>query len=140
MKKTPKKRDISKKRPSILERELDEEDMVEMKAGDMKVKKDYELEVQCEHSLYIFPKRSRCRIAMYDMQKHRWFERVIIFLIILSTVKLIFDTYTLDEEDGTSTKQISEYLDLFFTISFTLESLIKSIALGFAFDRGSYLT
>ena len=31
-------------------------------------------------------------------------------------------------------------MDLFFTISFTMESLIKSVALGFALDRGSYLT
>ena len=31
-------------------------------------------------------------------------------------------------------------MDLFFTISFSMESLIKSVALGFALERGSYLT
>ena len=61
-------------------------------------------------------------------------------LIMLSTIKLIFDTYTLDEPAGTTIKTVSDNLDLFFTISFTLESLIKSIALGFALDAGSYLT
>lgn len=72
------------------------------------------------------------------MQKHYWFERVIMLLIMLSTLKLIYDTYTLDST-GIS-KVVSDQLDLFFTIIFTLEALIKSIALGFALDRGSYLT
>lgn len=59
---------------------------------------------------------------------------------MLSTVKLIYDTYNLDEPVGTTKRRISDNLDLFFTIAFTLESLIKSVALGFALDSGSYLT
>lgn len=128
------------KKPSILGRELDEDEMATLKTTDIKEKKDYENEVKCQYSLFIFPKNNCFRVKLYEMQKHKWFERIIMLLIMLSTVKLIFDTYNLDEPVGTPTRVVSDNLDLFFTISFTLEFLIKSIALGFALDKGSYLT
>ncbi len=68
-----------------------------MKSTDIRDKDDqYENDVECENSIYIFPKRNCFRVGIYQMQKHRYFERVIITLIMLSTVKLIYDTYTLD--------------------------------------------
>lgn len=114
--------------------------MAEMKKEDLIKKDTYEREVLCNESLFFFQKKWKIRKFMYNLQKHKWFERVILLLIVLSTIKLIFDTYLLDEPEASNIKHISENMDLFFTVSFTLESLIKSIALGFALDKGSYLT
>lgn len=111
-----------------------------MNKEDLESKDDYEREVFCQESLYLFSKRWKCRKFIYKLQDHQWFDRVIILLILLSTVKLIFDTYILDEPEGSQIKIISEDVDLFFTVSFAMESLVKSIALGFALDKGSYLT
>ena len=36
-------------------------------------------------------------------------------------------------------RQVSDGIDIFFTISFLLESVIKSVASGFIMDRNSYL-
>ena len=63
---------------------------------------------------------------------------VILGLIILSSVKLVTDTYMFNTSNE-DLKNLSTSLDLFFTIAFGLESIIKSIALGFFMDKGSYL-
>ena len=63
---------------------------------------------------------------------------VILGLIILSSVKLVTDTYMFNTSNE-DLKNLSDSLDLFFTIAFVLESIIKSIALGFFMDKGSYL-
>ena len=57
----------------------------------------------------------------------------------MSSVKLAADTYFLETPASHPIIRISRYLDSFFTITFTLELLIKAITLGFAADRGSYL-
>ena len=60
-------------------------------------------------------------------------------LIILSSGKLIMDTYIYSLPKTALIVIISNYLDYVFTILFFSESLIKSLALGFALDKGSYL-
>jgi hypothetical protein len=67
------------------------------------------------------------------------FEYAIQFLIFLSSVKLVWDTYTLTYDDDSTEIQISKALDITFTVLFTLECLAKSISVGFVMDRGSYL-
>jgi hypothetical protein len=62
-------------------------------------------------------------------------------LIVLSSCKLAADTYIVDQ---VSTKtgivyQFSYWLDLAFTILFTVEMLTKQISMGLIMDNGSYL-
>lgn len=63
-------------------------------------------------------------------------------MIILSSLKLVVDTY-IDQDSDSSTEQLlsslSAKIDYTFNIIFTLEALIKIISLGFFFDKGSYL-
>ena len=62
------------------------------------------------------------------------FETVILVLIVASSIKLALDTYLYDTPSTSLVKQISSYLDYFFTVSFALESIIKAISLGFVLD------
>ena len=71
---------------------------------------------------------------MFRIMKYKGFERTILILIVLSSIKLALDTYIMDSDEGELIVQISEYTDIFFTVSFTLESIIKSVALGFIQD------
>lgn len=64
-------------------------------------------------------------------------------MIILSSLKLVFDTYV----DASATSgihktitSISNIVDIVFNTIFALESVIKIIGSGFFMDKGSYLT
>ena len=70
---------------------------------------------------------------------HDYFERIILTLICISSGKLILDSYWLTKDDDSAEKKTSFGLDVFFTVAFTVEFLIKSIAYGFALDENSYL-
>ena len=58
---------------------------------------------------------------------------------MLSSIKLIADGYARDMPEDSTFVQTSANLDFFFTAAFAVESLIKSISLGFVQDRGTYL-
>ncbi|KAL4477029.1 hypothetical protein ABPG72_011726 [Tetrahymena utriculariae] len=93
--------------------------------------------VECEKSLYLFSKEGNFRKTIYYIYKHGLFEKIVLLVIILTSFKLTFDTYI-----GTADVKANEFsndVDLFFTIFFICECLIKVIALGFILDEGSYL-
>ena len=69
--------------------------------------------------------------------QHGHFEHAILIFIIVSSLKLVVDTYI---EDGTSANMISGYIDILFNIMFTLEAIMKIVAYGFFLDDNSYLT
>lgn len=52
--------------------------------------------IQCNKSIFLFPKKSKIRQACARISKHRYFERTILVLIVLSSFKLAFDTYLMD--------------------------------------------
>lgn len=60
-------------------------------------------------------------------------------MIILSSAKLIVDASTIDMELSDTAIRLSNLFDFIFTIIFTLESLLKSIAFGFVMNKNSYL-
>lgn len=67
---------------------------------------------------------------------HLWaqyFDYLILFLIVLSSLSLAFDD-PLSDPDSTF-KTILFYIDQIFTFAFTIELTIKVIALGFFFNR-----
>ena len=60
-----------------------------------KKKVDFE-GVECELSFYFLTKNSKLRIYLYRMVTHTGFETVILILIVLSSIKLVVDTYIYD--------------------------------------------
>lgn len=53
--------------------------------------------IRCEESLYLFRKQNIVRIWLYKLYVYPNFDNFILFAIILSSLKLVFDTY-LDED------------------------------------------
>lgn len=50
--------------------------------------------VECENSCYLFSKENYFRILCYRIVHHGKFESFIMLLIVGSSFKLVFDTYT----------------------------------------------
>ena len=95
--------------------------------------------IECQNSIYLFNRSKRFRELCYNLQRHKYFDRIIMTLIALSSLKLATDTYMTDLSPESIAILISEICDSIFTWAFTLECVIKIIALGFAMDNGSYL-
>lgn len=93
--------------------------------------------VDCEKSLYLFPQTNKMRIKFFQIISHRYFDRLILTLILLSTFRLIIETFT--PNDDPNYKLIYAYLDIFFNICFVTEMILKIISFGFLLDDGSYL-
>ena len=75
---------------------------------------------------------------MYKTAENWWFQNIILFLIVISTVTLALET-PLDDPESEKIKTL-EYIDLFMTAAFTIEALVKIIAYGFAFaGKTSYI-
>lgn len=98
-------------------------------------KKEMFLGIECEISFYLFTKQNWIRIIIHKMTEHWFFEGVVQFLIMLSSIKLAFDTYDSSE----AITNISSNVDYFFNFFFIFESLVKSINQGFIQEKGSYL-
>lgn len=95
--------------------------------------------IHCEKSFYIWSKQNSMRKLLYKFCTSNRFEGIILILIVLSSIKLVIDTYLFDLPADNPIVKISGDLDNFFTAAFALESILKSIAFGFFFDKGSYL-
>lgn len=90
---------------------------------------------ECEYSLYIFPQTSQFRIFCKNLVNLRNFDYFILFIIFLSTLRLILDTFI----EGNFAAVMFDFMDLFFTVIFVMEMSFKIIAMGFVLDVGSYL-
>ena len=90
---------------------------------------------ECERSMYILPQTNKFRIFCLKLMTNKWFDRFILLMILLSTVRLILDTII----SGYVSVLVFEVVDAFFNLIFFLEALIKICALGFVLDEGSYL-
>ena len=89
----------------------------------------------CEDSLFLFSQSNNFRILCMKLINHAIFDKFILFIIILSTTRLILDTFL----GGYKMALFFDVCDTVFNIIFIFEALIKIIARGFAFDEGSYL-
>ena len=118
--------------------EITQETLVKKKATIKPSKSLYE-DVECEKSFFFISKSNPIRIFIYKLTMHKLFEAFILAIIVFSSIKLIVDTYLIDKPDDDPLVVASVYLDLFFTIFFALESVIKAIANGFLMEKGSYL-
>jgi hypothetical protein len=76
---------------------------------------------------------------------HKNFQNLILFVIILQSLKLAVDSYFPSEitaETGRTDRQTMQILanfDLIISLMFILEFFIKAIARGFVMKFGSYL-
>ena len=52
--------------------------------------------VECDKSFYLFSQRNIFRIKLYKLSSHFFFETVILIVIVLSSIKLVTDTYMFD--------------------------------------------
>ncbi|EGR31326.1 hypothetical protein IMG5_112530 [Ichthyophthirius multifiliis] len=93
--------------------------------------------IECDDSLFIFSKKNFFRIFLYKIVQHHHFDNWILFFIIISSFKLIIDTYI---PEGTMLDYFSKQMDVAFNIIFSIEACFKIIAYGFAIDNNSYLT
>lgn len=80
-------------------------------------------------SLFLFGPDNTFRAICNSLSRHPAFEWFIIFLIVVSTVTLAIE-HPLDNPDSEKLK-ILGICDLVFTTIFTIEALLKIIALGF---------
>ena len=90
---------------------------------------------ECENSLYIFAQTNKLRIFCMKLIINKWFDRFILMIILLSTARLIADTFV----KGYFFVFAFEIVDAVFNIIFLFEALFKVCALGFILDEGSYL-
>ena len=92
-----------------------------------------------EHkSLGIFDHRTIFRQKIVKLIHHPIFENLIIFAIALNTLLLAIYDYK-DRENLTEYNQMCEKWSNGFTIFFTVEFVIKVVAMGFVIHRNSYL-
>ncbi|CAK85661.1 unnamed protein product (macronuclear) [Paramecium tetraurelia] len=88
-----------------------------------------------EFALMVLSQESAFRKMCYRAVKDKIFDIIILILILISSAKLILDTYTL----GNSYDVVSYWLDFSMVILFGCEALLKIIAFGFIGDDLSYL-
>jgi hypothetical protein len=73
---------------------------------------------------------------MYRLISSKYFDRGILMLIVISSIKLVWDTYYINNNENTD---LSYLLDIIFTAIFLVECIIKIIAIGFFYEQGTYL-
>ena len=90
---------------------------------------------ECENAFYVLSQTNKFRIFCLKLMNNKWFDRFILVMILLSTLRLILDTFF----SGYIFVLIFDYVDAFFNAIFMLEAVVKVCALGFVMDEGSYL-
>ena len=90
---------------------------------------------ECENAFYVLSQTNKFRIFCLKLMNNKWFDRFILVMILLSTARLILDTFLA----GYTFVLIFDYVDAFFNVVFMLEAVVKICALGFVMDEGSYL-
>ena len=91
-----------------------------------------------ENSLYIFKSDGKIRRKVVWLTCWPWFDNFIIIMIAINSLLLAAIDYN-DRDNKTSRNQFIEECGLVFTITFTLEAVIKIMAMGFCLHRNSYL-
>ena len=90
---------------------------------------------ECENSFYLLSQTNKFRIFCMKLMNNKWFDRFILLMILLSTARLIADTFLA----GYTFVLIFDFADAVFNLIFLLEAVVKICALGFVMDEGSYL-
>lgn len=94
---------------------------------------------ECMKSWNVFSKTSKVRVFCYNLTNSMQFEWFIVLLILVSSLKLIWETYLINEPADSTKTYVSQSLDILFTVLFTAEFVLKSISKGFIMDKGTYM-
>ena len=84
-------------------------------------------------SFFILPAQWTPRIVVFNIIKTKGFEAAVIILILANCVFLAL------EDPRRPPPAWAASVELFFSIAFTVEMVIKWFALGFVLHKGSYL-
>lgn len=95
--------------------------------------------MECQSSFFVFSQENWFRSLCYKAIKHGMWETVVLTLISLSSFKLFYDTFFLEDKRVNLRSQISGYADDAFNYLFIIEMVTKLIAMGVVMDEGSYL-
>lgn len=95
--------------------------------------------VDCQQSFFIFHKSNYIRKFCYKAYVHPSWERYVISIVMLSSVKLAIDSYITKLDSENILKKMSVIVDFIFNFIFIAEMSTKTIALGLVMDNGSYL-
>ena len=88
-------------------------------------------------SLFMLSGSNKLRLALTNVASAKWFEFVILFVILFSSVPLAMDSPSVDPTSRL--REVLDMCDLVFTIIFTCELLVKVLAMGFILHPGSYM-
>ncbi|XP_031551384.1 voltage-dependent T-type calcium channel subunit alpha-1G-like isoform X2 [Actinia tenebrosa] len=88
-------------------------------------------------SLYLFSPQNRFRVAMVTVCDHKIFDYVILVFILLSCGVLAMEGPDVDQDPRK--RQIIDISMFVFTIIFTIEMIMKIIAMGFVLGPDTYL-
>ena len=103
-----------------------------------RVNSNYE-RLDCCKSYFLFSKTNPVRVACYKITQSPYFDNFMLIIIFLSSVKLTWETYILNSPSTSSESILSTDFDIFFTICFCIEVIMKSIAVGLVLDPNTYL-
>lgn len=95
--------------------------------------------VYCDSTLFLFTRQNIVRRIAAHIASHFLFEPVIVFLIILSSLKLVIETY-FDGPHNVKEKYFFDMFDNIINIIFVFEFLFKVLRNGFYLDKNSYLS
>ena len=96
-------------------------------------------------SLGCFDRESFVRRLCVRLIEWPWFDRVVLVLILANSVVLALTDYSVvDAETGEPSDKswrnaVVDKTELFFTLSFTVESALKIMSMGFFMVPGTYL-
>ena len=90
-----------------------------------------------DKALNFFRMQNPVRRRIYMLVSGRSFEYFIILLIFLSSIALALDSPSLT--DASKLKKVLNGLDIFFTIAFALEVVLKILAYGFIVGENTYM-
>jgi hypothetical protein len=99
-----------------------------------------------DRSCLVLGRDNRIRCAVTAVVRHRFFDRGILFVIVLNSLMLaLTDNSRLDANGAPSASASArnaaiETAELFFTPVFTVECVLKITAMGFVGGAGSYLS
>ena len=91
-----------------------------------------------KNSLGVLENKTKFRWALVWMTTSKFFDRLIICLIMLNSLFLAIKDYT-DEDNVTSINQFVEQSEPFFTYIFLFECVSKILAQGWFLGKNSYL-
>lgn len=87
-------------------------------------------------AFFVLGPKNPLRVLLTEVLANKWFERFILFCIIVSSLLLAFDT---PRDPNPDLVDALHYFDIVFTAIFAAEMVMKVIALGLAFHKGAYL-